>query len=206
MHGGVVEVGIRDAERARALAAWLARWPQAQEACRCRQRSTNCSATPKPLLKARAGTTTCTVDASPAVNSSRRNPEKAESVKLLNQIDDFPSGERFSAVGVYRRDGGLTAADRRTIAEDRAELTRVATEDRSEENGFYINRFFIFLGKRIRHCGYYPSWNLRLFRHAQGRYECLHGGDTGSGDNEVHEHVVVRGPTSRLRCDRSGDA
>jgi putative drug exporter of the RND superfamily len=57
-------------------------------------------------------------------------PEKAESVKLLNQIDDFPSGERFSAVVVYRRDGGLTAADRRTIAADRAELTRVATAGR----------------------------------------------------------------------------
>ena len=39
-------------------------------------------------------------------------PEKAESVKLLEQIDEFPSGERFSAVVVYRRDGGLTAADR----------------------------------------------------------------------------------------------
>ena len=43
-------------------------------------------------------------------------PEKAESVKLLEQIDEFPSGERFSAVVVYRRDGGLTAADRGAIA------------------------------------------------------------------------------------------
>src|SRR5687768_15635329 len=57
-------------------------------------------------------------------------PEKAESVKLLNQIDDFPSGERFSAIVVYRRDGGLTARDRATIAEDRAQLTRVATAGR----------------------------------------------------------------------------
>jgi RND superfamily putative drug exporter len=57
-------------------------------------------------------------------------PNKAESVKLLNQIDEFPSGERFSAVVVYRRDGGLTARDRAAIAEDREQLTPVATAGR----------------------------------------------------------------------------
>jgi putative drug exporter of the RND superfamily len=57
-------------------------------------------------------------------------PNKAESVKLLNQIEDFPSGERFSAVVVYRRDGGLTARDRAVIAEDREQLMRVATAGR----------------------------------------------------------------------------
>ena len=57
-------------------------------------------------------------------------PEKAESVKLLHEVEDFPSGERFSAVVVYRRDGGLTPRDRATIRLDRAELTRVATAGR----------------------------------------------------------------------------
>jgi len=57
-------------------------------------------------------------------------PGKAESVKLLEQIEEFPSGERFSAVVVYRRDGGLTARDRATIAQDREQLTRVATAGR----------------------------------------------------------------------------
>jgi putative drug exporter of the RND superfamily len=57
-------------------------------------------------------------------------PNKAESVKLLNQIDEFPSGERFSAVVVYRRDGGLTPRDRATIAEDRKQLVSVATAGR----------------------------------------------------------------------------
>ena len=57
-------------------------------------------------------------------------PSKAESVKLLNQIDEFPSGERFSAVVVYRRDGGLTARDRAAIAEDRRQLVPVATAGR----------------------------------------------------------------------------
>src|SRR5436190_6725144 len=25
--------------------------------------------------------------------------------------------------------------------------------------GFYINRVLIFMGREIRHCGYFPSWN-----------------------------------------------
>ena len=49
-------------------------------------------------------------------------PGGAESVEVLDQIDEFPSGERFAAVVVYRRDGGLTAGDRVTIARDRREL------------------------------------------------------------------------------------
>jgi glycosyltransferase involved in cell wall biosynthesis len=66
--------------------------------------------------------------------------------------------------------------------------------------GYWINRRFMFMGKWLRH-SYYPNWNLRLFRHASGRYEKLTGADTRSGDNEVHEHVIVQGPTGRLRCE-----
>ncbi|MFG0292494.1 MAG: glycosyltransferase family 2 protein [Phycisphaerales bacterium JB050] len=61
--------------------------------------------------------------------------------------------------------------------------------DSVDEAGFYINRYFIFLGKRIRHCGYYPSWNLRLFKRGMARYE----------EREVHEHMVVDGPTAYLK-------
>ena len=66
--------------------------------------------------------------------------------------------------------------------------------------GWWINRRFQFMGRWLRHA-YYPNWNLRLFRHALGRYEKLTGSDTRSGDNEVHEHVIVRGATGRLRCE-----
>jgi putative drug exporter of the RND superfamily len=57
-------------------------------------------------------------------------PGKAESVNVLERIDEFPSGERFAAVVVYRRDGGLTSRDRQRIEEDRRELARVATAGR----------------------------------------------------------------------------
>ena len=73
----------------------------------------------------------------------------------------------------------------------RDEIIRVATEDRAAESGFYVNRFFVFLGKRIRHCGFYPSWNLRFFRRGKARYE----------ERQVHEHMTVDGTVGYLRHD-----
>lgn len=63
--------------------------------------------------------------------------------------------------------------------------------------GYWVNRRFMFMGKWLRHA-YYPNWNLRLFRHALGRFEQITALPTASGDNEIHEHLVVRGKTGRL--------
>jgi glycosyltransferase involved in cell wall biosynthesis len=81
-----------------------------------------------------------------------------------------------------------------------ADEIRNAVTDPGTVAGYWINRRFFFLGRWLRH-SYYPNWNLRLFRHQLGRYERLTEADTRSGDNEVHEHVIVRGPTARLRCE-----
>jgi glycosyltransferase involved in cell wall biosynthesis len=68
-----------------------------------------------------------------------------------------------------------------------------------DADGFYLNRRFWFLDGWINHCGYFPSWNLRLFRHRLGRYEQIAiGNDIASGDNEVHEHVLLNGPVEYL--------
>jgi len=69
-------------------------------------------------------------------------------------------------------------------------------------NGYYLNRKVIFLGKWIRYGGRYPDWNLRLFKHEKGHYENL--GTEGvyqTGDNEVHEHVILEGEAGYLKND-----
>ncbi len=66
--------------------------------------------------------------------------------------------------------------------------------------GYWINRRYMFMGRWLRHA-YYPNWNLRLFRHAVGRYEKLSDAPTDSGDNEVHEHVVINGRTANLQIE-----
>jgi hypothetical protein len=81
-----------------------------------------------------------------------------------------------------------------------AEISAIVMDASHRLDGYWINRRFQFMGKWLRHA-YYPNWNLRLFRHRLGRFERLALGPTGSGDNEVHEHVVVNGRTGRLRCE-----
>ena len=56
------------------------------------------------------------------------------------------------------------------------------------ENGFYIKRRLVWMGQWIRR-GYYPSWQLRLFRYGHGRCE----------DRTVNEHFLVNGETGYLQ-------
>ena len=73
---------------------------------------------------------------------------------------------------------------------------------KSEFEGYYLNRRVFFLGQWIRYGGKYPDWNLRLFRHAKGRYENLRTeAIRNTGDNEVHEHVVLDGKVGYLKND-----
>jgi len=92
----------------------------------------------------------------------------------------------------------IVDADEVLPPETEAEV-RAIVEDKSHPiHGYWINRRFMFMGQWLRHA-YYPNWNLRLFRHEHGRYEQMTAVPTESGDNEVHEHVVVQGETGRLR-------
>jgi len=69
-------------------------------------------------------------------------------------------------------------------------------------DGYYLNRRIFFLGVWLRHGGRYPDWNLRLFRHTKGRYENLGTEEiNNTGDNEVHEHVVLPGKIGYLKND-----
>ena len=82
-------------------------------------------------------------------------------------------------------------ADEAVSPELREELRELVSRpaDSVPECGFYLNRIFIFMGRKIRHCGYFPSWNLRLFKRGKARYE----------ERKVHEHMVVDGPTGYLK-------
>ncbi|HEX3356473.1 MAG TPA: glycosyltransferase family 2 protein [Tepidisphaeraceae bacterium] len=95
----------------------------------------------------------------------------------------------------------IVDADEWITPELAEEIQRAVTRD-DKYVGHYINRRFIFMGQWIKHCGYYPSWNGRLIKRGYGEYEQLTGiGNTGSGDNEVHEHVIFKGPAGYLDHD-----
>jgi glycosyltransferase involved in cell wall biosynthesis len=81
-------------------------------------------------------------------------------------------------------------ADERVMPDLQAQIQRVLAQpaDQVREAGFLVNRYFVFLGRPIRHCGYYPSYNLRFFKRGRARYE----------EREVHEHMVADGPVGTL--------
>ncbi len=81
-------------------------------------------------------------------------------------------------------------ADERFTPELAAEIGRVAASPGAHD-GYYVNRRFIFLGRWIKHCGWYPSWNLRLFRAGRARYD----------GRPVHEHMEVDGTVGYLEHD-----
>jgi len=75
---------------------------------------------------------------------------------------------------------------------------RQAIENR-DISGYYISLQLQFLGRTLRH-GDATFWKLSLFRRGKGRYECrLKDQDSSMADMEVHEHVVVDGPTAKLK-------
>ncbi len=59
-----------------------------------------------------------------------------------------------------------------------------------EEVGFWIPRRNYIFGKWIRHAGWYPDYQLRLFRRHRGRYD---------ERREVHELVLLEGPAGYLK-------
>jgi len=69
------------------------------------------------------------------------------------------------------------------------EITKVINSKPSE-NGFYLNRRFIWANHWLRR-GYYPSWILRLFR--RGKAICE--------SRAVNEHLIVDGTVGYLRHD-----
>ncbi|MDG1361291.1 MAG: glycosyltransferase family 2 protein, partial [Phycisphaerales bacterium] len=83
-------------------------------------------------------------------------------------------------------------ADEVVTPELRAEIEVVLEKDVADvqESAFYLNRLFYFLNRPIRNCGYFPSWNLRLFKRGTAQYE----------DRAVHEHMVVDGEVAYLKA------
>jgi glycosyltransferase involved in cell wall biosynthesis len=74
---------------------------------------------------------------------------------------------------------------------DSRELRDRGTEiglDEANLNGFLIPRKNYFLGKRIRHGGFWPDSKLRFFRRGSGRFQ----------DQIVHETIAISGVTSSV--------
>jgi glycosyltransferase involved in cell wall biosynthesis len=90
----------------------------------------------------------------------------------------------------------LIDADEALTQELTAEIRRAI--ENPNIDGYYISLRMHFLGRVLRH-GDAGFWKLALFCRGKGRYECrLRDQDASMADMEIHEHVIVDGPTARL--------
>lgn len=78
-------------------------------------------------------------------------------------------------------------ADERVSDELREEISALVMSQ-PECDGYYLPRLSGYLGKWIRHCGWYPGYQLRLFRKSR----------TSVAQARVHEGFVVRGKVGYL--------
>jgi glycosyltransferase involved in cell wall biosynthesis len=92
----------------------------------------------------------------------------------------------------------LLDADEVMPPEAAEEIRALVENPATPHAGYWINRRFMFLGQWLKHA-YFPNWNLRLARHRLAHFERLTEADTHSGDNEVHEHLLIDGTTGRLQ-------
>ncbi|MBI5055818.1 MAG: glycosyltransferase family 2 protein [Nitrospirae bacterium] len=78
-------------------------------------------------------------------------------------------------------------ADERVTPDLKAEIVKTIAQ--TDCNGFYMSRENYFIGKWIKHGGWWPDNTLRLFKKDKGRFEI----------REVHEKIVVEGRTGYLK-------
>jgi glycosyltransferase involved in cell wall biosynthesis len=75
-------------------------------------------------------------------------------------------------------------ADERVMPELAEEIREILRKDDPAVAGYSVARRAFFLGRWIRHCGWYPSRVTRLFRRENGKFS----------ETRVHERLLLDGP------------
>ena len=68
-----------------------------------------------------------------------------------------------------------------------SEIRQVVSQNK--DNGYLIPRKNIIFNKWIKHSGWYPDYQMRLFKRGQGLYPC----------KRIHENQVVKGSIGKLK-------
>jgi glycosyltransferase involved in cell wall biosynthesis len=122
--------------------------------------------------------------------STDRTREVAESFQakfFAEPWKGFPA-QKNSALQKASGDWVLSLDADEEVESSLAEEIRKTIAANPSASGFWIPRKNFFLGRWIRHGGFYPDPKLRLFRRSAGRFE----------DRRVHEDLRVEGSTAKL--------
>ena len=100
------------------------------------------------------------------------HPFQSQAQQLNWALENLPLKEQW----VLRLD-----ADERLTPELTQELSATLPAADDEVSGFYVKRRVYFMGRWIRHGGYYPTWLLRVWRRGSAKVE----------DRLMDEHMVL---------------
>lgn len=108
-------------------------------------------------------------------------------VRYLNREWEGFGRQKNAAADLARNEWVFNIdADERISPELR---TSILAADMARFDGFRVARENYFGGRRIRHCGWYPDYNLRLYNRQRCRF----------GERLVHEAVECSGPVGTLK-------
>ncbi|MEW6412295.1 MAG: glycosyltransferase family 2 protein [Candidatus Zixiibacteriota bacterium] len=119
-----------------------------------------------------------------------------ETVNIAQQYKAKVYSPEWKGYGAAKKEGVKRAssdwilsidADEEVSPQLRDEIREVLSSD-GAGSGYYLKRKTLFLGRWIKHCGWYPDYVLRLFRKSRGDFDGAF----------VHEKVVVEGEIGHL--------
>jgi len=108
--------------------------------------------------------------------------------RIVQRIYDMPSAQKNWAMQQATSDWVLFVdSDERVSAALHSEILDTLAKDKPFV-GYQIPRLNYVWGKPVHHGGYWPDYQLRLFRRSAGRYD----------ERPVHERVVLTSPAGIL--------
>ncbi|MCK4762985.1 MAG: glycosyltransferase family 2 protein [Candidatus Aminicenantes bacterium] len=81
-------------------------------------------------------------------------------------------------------------ADERVSPRLKEEILKLKAQEEIEADGFLINRKTFYMGRWIKHSGWYPDRKLRLFKKEKSRWR-----------GRIHEGLILTGRTGRIGGD-----
>lgn len=143
---------------------------------------------------------------SESTDATRQIAESLGVKVIVNEWPGFSAQKQFAAEAAANDWIFSLDADERVSAALKAEILELA-KNGTAYDGFRIPRLTTYMGREIRHGGWYPDRQLRLYRRTKGRWkdvkihesvEMLPGTAVGLLGGEIL-HLTVEGPMQHHR-------
>lgn len=119
---------------------------------------------------------------SESTDRTRQNALELGARVIVRQWPGFSAQKQFG-VDEARFDWIFSLdADERVSPELRDEIQAIRDAQTVVADGYKIPRLAYYMGRPVRHCGWYPDWQLRLFDRRKGRWK----------DVLIHESVEMQ--------------